>query len=65
VNIAALLPYKGFAAIQQERSVVNSQYNSLQVAWNRRFNHDYSINFAYTSSKSMDNGSKLPGYRSG
>ncbi len=28
---------EGFSAIQQEESVANSMYNSLQVSWNRRF----------------------------
>ncbi len=36
-NINQLRPFKGFAAIQEEESTVNSMYNSLQVSWNRRF----------------------------
>jgi len=50
-------PYKGFAAIQQEQSVVNSTYNSLQVSWNRRFSNGGSFGFDYTLSKSMDGSS--------
>ena len=57
VNVNYLRPYKGFAAIQEEESVVNSTYNSLQIAWNRRFYNGFMFGFSYTYSKSMDNGS--------
>jgi hypothetical protein len=57
VNINALRPYKGFAAIQEEESVVNSMYNGLQVTWARRFTAGSLFNVAYTFSKSMDNSS--------
>ena len=57
VNVNALRPYKGFAAIQEEESVVNSTYNSLQLSWNRAFKGGYSFGVSYTLSKSMDNGS--------
>jgi hypothetical protein len=57
VNVNALRPYKGFAAIQEEESVVNSTYNGLQIQWERRFAGGSSFNFSYTLSKSMDNGS--------
>lgn len=50
-------PYKGFAAIQQERSVANSTYNSLQVSWNRRFTNGASFGVDYALSKSMDDSS--------
>ena len=50
-------PYKGYAAIQEEESVVNSMYNGLQVSWNRRFSGSYSFGVSYTFSKSMDNSS--------
>src|ERR1039457_3257500 len=43
VNVNALRPYKGFAAIQEEESVVNSTYNSLQLSWNRAFKGGYSF----------------------
>jgi hypothetical protein len=56
-NATYLRPYKGFAAIQEEESVVNSMYNSLQVSWNRRFTNGSSFGVTYTLSKSMDNGS--------
>jgi hypothetical protein len=57
VNVNYLRPYKGFAAIQEEESTVNSTYNSLQVMWNRRFTNGLMFGFSYTYSKSMDNGS--------
>jgi hypothetical protein len=57
VNINVLRPYKGFAAIQEEESVVNSLYNGLQVTWSRRFTAGSLFNVAYTFSKSMDNSS--------
>ena len=57
VNVNALRPYKGFASIQEEESGVNSQYNGLQVQWERRFKSGSSFGFSYTYSKSMDGGS--------
>jgi len=56
-NVNQLRPYKGFAAIQEEESVVNSTYNSFQLSWERRFTAGSSFGFTYTLSKSMDNGS--------
>jgi hypothetical protein len=56
-NATYLRPYKGFAAIQEEESVVNSMYNSLQVSWERRFTGGSSFGVTYTLSKSMDGGS--------
>jgi len=57
VNVNVLRPFKGYAAIQEEESVVNSQYNGLQVTWSRRFTAGSLFNVVYTFSKSMDNGS--------
>jgi hypothetical protein len=57
VNVNALRPYKGFAAIQEEESTVSSTYNSLQLSWNRAFKAGYSFGVSYTYSKSSDNGS--------
>ncbi len=56
-NPTYLRPYKGFAAIQEEESVVNSMYNSLQLYWSRRFKGGSSFGVTYTLSKSMDGGS--------
>ncbi|MBV8550958.1 MAG: carboxypeptidase regulatory-like domain-containing protein [Acidobacteriaceae bacterium] len=53
----ALRPYRGFAAIQEEESGVNSTYNALQISWSRRFAQGSTFSFAYTLSKSMDNSS--------
>ena len=57
VNPNALRPYKGFAAIQEEESVVNSTYKSLQISWNRQMTKGSSFGVSYTLSKSMDSGS--------
>ncbi|HEY4358439.1 MAG TPA: carboxypeptidase regulatory-like domain-containing protein [Acidobacteriaceae bacterium] len=57
VNIAALVPYKGFSRILMEQSAASSRYNSLQVFWNRRFTHGLGFTAAYTLAKSMDNSS--------
>jgi hypothetical protein len=56
-NVNFLRPYKGFAAIQEEESGVNSTYNALQIGWNRRFVNGLMFGFSYTYSKSMDGGS--------
>jgi len=57
VNINVLRPYKGYSAIQEEESVVNSMYNSLKVSWNRRFTAGSMFGVTYTLSKSLDNSS--------
>jgi hypothetical protein len=57
VNVNALRPYKGFAAIQMEESTATSMYNALQASWNRRFANGFSFGFSYTFSKSDDNAS--------
>jgi hypothetical protein len=57
VNVAALVPYRGFAELQQEQSNINSIYNALQVTWSRRFAQGYSFSASYTLSKSMDGSS--------
>jgi len=57
VNANFVRPYKGFAAIQQEESVGNSMYNSLQVTWNRRLTGGSTFGISYTLSKSMDDSS--------
>jgi hypothetical protein len=56
-NVNYVRPYKGFAEIQEEESVVNSTYNSLQLYWSRSFTNGSSFGVTYTYSKSMDNGS--------
>ncbi|MGO9260592.1 MAG: carboxypeptidase regulatory-like domain-containing protein [Bryobacteraceae bacterium] len=56
-NVNYLRPYKGFAALQEEESVVNSTYKALQISWERRFTAGSSFGFSYTLSRSMDNSS--------
>jgi Carboxypeptidase regulatory-like domain/TonB-dependent Receptor Plug Domain/TonB dependent receptor len=57
VNINALRPYLGFGSIRQTDNVASSKYNSLQVAWNRRFTNGLLFGVSYTLSKSLDDGS--------
>jgi hypothetical protein len=57
VNVNLLRPYKGYAAIQEEESGVNSMYNGLQLSFNRRFANGFMFGLSYTYSKSMDNSS--------
>ena len=57
VNINALRPYLGFGSIRQTDNVASSRYNSLQLAWNRRFTDGLMFGVSYTFSKSMDDGS--------
>jgi hypothetical protein len=57
VNINLLRPYKGYAAIQEEESTVNSLYNGFQLAWNRRYANGFMFGLSYTYSESLDNGS--------
>ncbi len=57
VNIDALRPYKGYNSIRETDNVASSLYNSLQVAWNRRFSQGLLFGVAYTFSKSSDDGS--------
>jgi hypothetical protein len=57
VNINALRPYAGFGSIRQTDNIADSRYNSLQVAWNRRYTGGLLFGVSYTYSKSEDNGS--------
>jgi len=57
VNINALRPYKGYGSIRETDNVANSMYNSLQIAWNRRYSNGLLFGVSYTLSKSMDSGS--------
>ncbi len=56
-NIDSLRPYKGYNSIRQTDNVARSIYNSLQIAWNKRFSKGLAFGLAYTLSKSQDNGS--------
>lgn len=57
VNIDALRPYKGYNSIRETDNVASSMYHSLQVSYNKRFGRGLMFGFAYTLSKSMDDGS--------
>jgi hypothetical protein len=57
VNVNALRPYQGFAAIQQEQSDGRSRYNSLQLSWQRTSATNVSFGVSYTLSKSSDDSS--------
>jgi hypothetical protein len=57
INVNALRPYQGFAAIQQEQSNGGSNYHSLQVSLQRSNARNISFGFSYTFSKSMDDSS--------
>jgi hypothetical protein len=57
VNVNALRPYQGFAAIQQEQSNGRSNYNSLQASLQRAHSRNINFGVSYTYSKSMDDSS--------
>jgi len=56
-KVDAFRPYSGYGSIRETDNVANSMYNSLQVAWNRRFADGLQFGVSYTLSKSMDDGS--------
>jgi len=56
-NINFLRPYKGYGSIRETDNVASSMYNSLQIAWNRRYSNGLLFGVSYTLSKSMDSGS--------
>jgi hypothetical protein len=53
-NINSRRPYTNFQTITQDISEGNSNYNALQVSWNRRFSHGFTLLGSYTFAKSMD-----------
>jgi hypothetical protein len=57
VNVNALRPFKGFAQIDMNENAARSEYNAFQLEANRRFSKGLLLGFAYTYSKSFDNGS--------
>jgi Carboxypeptidase regulatory-like domain/TonB-dependent Receptor Plug Domain len=48
-----LRPYPGLAGIRYEENVASSNFNSLQVAVNRRFSRGFTFSASYTWSKAM------------
>lgn len=52
-NTNLLRPYVGYAAINQVNSGLNSIYNSLQTAFQRRFAHGFALQGSYTYGKEL------------
>ena len=57
INADSLRPYKGYNIIRVTNNDANSMYHSLQVGLERRFTKGFAYSFAYTLSKSQDDGS--------
>ena len=56
-TIQARRPFPTWGTALSMDPYVTSIYNSLQVAWNRRFSGGLQFGVSYTLSKSMDDGS--------
>ncbi len=54
-SVQAVSPYLGYDVITSRNAVFNSNYNSLQVSFNRQMSNNLSIGAAYTWSKTMTN----------
>ncbi|HYZ85586.1 MAG TPA: carboxypeptidase regulatory-like domain-containing protein, partial [Bryobacteraceae bacterium] len=54
INVNALRPFPGYGAINLRDASDNSNYNSLQVAVNRRMSQRLAFGLSYTFSKTMD-----------
>jgi hypothetical protein len=57
INANYLRPYAGFGPIRITNNEASSYYQAFQAGLNRRFSNGFSYGFAYTLSKSTDNGS--------
>ena len=57
INANYLRPYAGFGPIRITNNEASSYYRAFQAGLNRRFANGLSYGFAYTLSKSNDNGS--------
>ncbi len=55
VNVNALRPYLGYAAITERAPLYISNYNSLQAGLNRRVSNGLTLGIAYTWSKNLAN----------
>ena len=51
------VPYPAFGEIAEVNNEANSNYNALQLRFDKRFSKDFSMLAAYTWSKSIDNAS--------
>jgi outer membrane receptor protein involved in Fe transport len=60
-NINARRIMQGFGATSKYSSESNSGYNALQVEVNKRFSRGFSLQGAYTFSRSLDNNSSISG----
>ena len=61
VSVNAVRPFLGYGAITVRESTGRSNYHSLQVSLNKRLTKFYSMGFAYTWAKSIDNASSERG----
>ena len=57
VSINAARPYLGYAAINDRRTEADSNYNSMQVTFNKRMSQGLEYGAVYTWSKNMTNAS--------
>ena len=57
VSLNAVRPYKGYAAINERRTEADSNYNSLQVTFNKRFSRGLQYGAVYTFSKNITDAS--------
>lgn len=57
INADSLRPYKGYNIIRVTNNDANSMYHSFQASLERRFTKGLAYSFAYTLSKSQDDGS--------
>ena len=53
-NLASRRVYPGFGELRSISSLANSGYNGLQVEATKRFSHGFSVQGAYTFSRSID-----------
>lgn len=57
VSLNAVRPFKGFAAINDRRTEAESNYNSLQLTFNKRFSRGLQYGAVYTFSKNITDAS--------
>jgi len=58
-NINERRPYQPFGQLDTISSLANSRYNALQVELNKRFSRGFSVQGAYTFSRSIDMSSSI------